>query len=146
MKKTLWLVGWLAAAALLLLAATTAQAQAPVQQTKRVRVVTKTLEPFVFKQGDTYSGFSIELWEELARRLNLQYDWVYVNTVNDQLAAVQNGSADVAIAGISMTPEREEIIDFSHPYFDAGLQIMVTDQSEPSILQLWRGVTAPALL
>jgi ABC-type amino acid transport substrate-binding protein len=111
-----------------------------------LRVVTKVLEPFVIKEGDSWDGFSIELWQQLALRLNLQYEWMEVETVTDQLQAVEDGTADVAIAGISMTAERENRVDFTHPFFDAGLQIMTTMQSSPSILQNILRYITPALL
>jgi len=125
-----------------------AYAQTPAPQTPgKLRVVTKPLEPFVIVQPDGgLTGFSIDLWDEIAKDLQLDYEWVQVATVKDQLAAVQDGRADVAIAGISMTPEREQIIDFTHPYFDAGLRIMTSAQSRASPLQLISTILSPALL
>lgn len=124
-----------------------AQASSPTQTAgSPLRVVTKVLEPFVIKEGDSLDGFSIELWQQIALRLNLQYEWVEVETVTDQLQAVENGTADVAIAGISMTAEREKRVDFTHPFFDAGLQIMTTTQSTPSLLQNILRYITPALL
>ena len=41
------------------------------------------------------------------------------------LEAVRRGDADVAIAAIAITPEREQLVDFTHPYFNSGLEIMV---------------------
>jgi len=112
-----------------------------------LQVVTKPLEPFVFISEDSsLSGFSIELWDVIASDLGLEYEWVKVGKVTEQLAAVQDGSADVAIAGISMTPEREMVIDFSHPYFDAGLQIMTTTQPTVTPGSLIAIIFSPELL
>ena len=95
------------------------------QQGQTLRVATKELAPFVIKNPDgTFRGFSIDLWDEVARRLNLEYQWVDAQTVGNQLQSVQDGTADVAVAGISMTPQREQLVDFSHPIFRSGLQIM----------------------
>ena len=47
-----------------------------------------------------------------------------MDTITDQLAAVEDGRADLGITGISITKEREEKLDFSIPYFRSGLQIM----------------------
>lgn len=115
-----------------------ARAAGPEPQQDRVlRVATKPLEPFVFEQVGGWAGFSIDLWAALAELLGLEYEWIDVETVTNQLEAVQNGTADLAIAGISMTPEREAVIDFSHPYFNAGLQVMVQAQSgQPTFLDL----------
>jgi polar amino acid transport system substrate-binding protein len=69
-----------------------------------------------------------------------------METVTEILEAVQNQTADAAIAGISMTPEREQKVDFSHPFFDAGLQIMARADSRPTLLQWIRQFITPALL
>jgi ABC-type amino acid transport substrate-binding protein len=49
-----------------------------------------------------------------------------VETVPQMLEAVKTRQADVAIAAISITAERHAMMDFSQPYFDSGLQILVT--------------------
>jgi ABC-type amino acid transport substrate-binding protein len=95
------------------------------QQSGALRVAIKPIEPFVFKQGTEFSGFSVDLWNALAQSLKVETVWVEVKTVNDQLEAVRTGKADAAIAAITITGERESIIDFTQPYFDSGLQIMV---------------------
>ena len=37
------------------------------------------------------------------------------------IPAMQANQLDVAIAGMSITEDRKKIVDFSTPYFDAGL-------------------------
>ncbi len=89
-----------------------------------LKVVIKPLDPFVMVDGDTYRGFSIDLWREVAARMQRQYEYEFVETVSDQLARVEERAADLAITGISITKEREENVDFSVPYFRAGLLMM----------------------
>jgi ABC-type amino acid transport substrate-binding protein len=89
-----------------------------------LRVVIKPLEPFVIVDGDSYRGFSIDLWREMAARMGRKYELQSVKTVKDQLDTVEQNRADIAITGISITKAREEVVDFSLPYFKAGLQIM----------------------
>lgn len=101
-----------------------------------IRVVTKEIEPFVIKDPDRVTGFSIELWREIALIAGLPYEFVEVETVTEQLDAVTNGEADVAIAAISMTPEREAELDFSYPYYRSGLQILTTSAGGGSIRSL----------
>ena len=121
---------------------------APVSQPRTLRVVTKPLEPFVIEQNDQLIGFSVDLWNQIAGQLNLKYEWVEVASVTEQLEAVQTGAADVAIAGISMTAEREQLVDFSHPYFNSGLQILISTKNESLLSSTGRFLTtfAPALL
>jgi ABC-type amino acid transport substrate-binding protein len=103
-----------------------------------LRVATKVIAPFVLPDTDPPAGFSIDLWAEVARRINVQYQWLVVSTVPELIQAVRAGDADVAVAAISITPEREEILDFSFPYFDSGLQIMVGAAHQGAILSSLR--------
>lgn len=89
-----------------------------------LRVAIQPIHPFVFVEDGRYEGFSIELWEEVAARLDRDFSYDFVGNVDEQLRRVQTGEADLAIAGISITLPREEILDFSHPYFTSGLQVM----------------------
>jgi polar amino acid transport system substrate-binding protein len=45
--------------------------------------------------------------------------------VSDVLNAIRSGQADLGIAAISLTNQREQEFDFSHPILVANLQIMV---------------------
>jgi polar amino acid transport system substrate-binding protein len=112
---------------------------APSQNSRtKLRVSTKKIEPFVFVGEDkTVTGFSVDLWNELAKSLNVETEWVVRDTVKELIADVADESSEVAIAGISMTPEREAEIDFSHSYFDSGLQILVRQTSSPNPVKVF---------
>jgi ABC-type amino acid transport substrate-binding protein len=45
-----------------------------------------------------------------------------------------------------MTPEREQVIDFTHPYFDAGLQIMTSTKPSLTPASLYSIIVSPALM
>ncbi len=100
------------------------QAQTPAG-VHSVRVATRIVSPFVTKDNSGMSGFSVELWSALARETGLRFDYVVKDTLPDLFDEVRSGRAELAIAAISITAEREKIFDFSQPMFDAGLQIMV---------------------
>jgi ABC-type proline/glycine betaine transport system substrate-binding protein/ABC-type amino acid transport substrate-binding protein len=98
-------------------------------KTKVLRVVTQRSEPFVIYQDGKYVGFSIELWEKIAQKLGLEYEIYGVNTIAKLMDEVKRGVADVAVSGIGITSKREQVLDFSHSYFESGLQIMVSEGS-----------------
>jgi polar amino acid transport system substrate-binding protein len=111
-------------------------AQEPPENSK-IRVGIKRLEPFVFvDENGQPSGFSIDLWNAIAADLGIQSEWVEENTVNELIESVQMGKTDVAIAGISMTPQRESLVDFTYPYFESGLQIMVRETPDAGSVNL----------
>ena len=87
--------------------------------------------PFVMKQGTGYIGYSIELWDAIAKELNLEYEVQVLDSFPKMLSSVKEQQSDLAISNITITAEREEIIDFSHPIYLSGLQIMLS-RSAPS--------------
>ena len=87
--------------------------------TEPLRVVTKEIEPFVFL-GDELSGFSIDLWEELAQAAGFEYEFVVVETVTDQLNTVERDEADAAMAAISITKDRERRLTSPFPTSTLG--------------------------
>ncbi len=92
-----------------------------------LRVVTDpSFVPFEMMDQETGEmiGFDMEIIREVADRAGFEID---LNTMdfNGILPALQTGNVDIAIAGITITEEREEIVDFSDPYYDSGLRILV---------------------
>lgn len=93
-------------------------------------VATLPTAPFVIPKTDPPTGFSIDLWQEIARRLQVTTRWKLAASEQELLGMVQRHEADVGVAAIVLTPERDGIVDFSYPYFDGGLQIMVRAQDD----------------
>jgi polar amino acid transport system substrate-binding protein len=92
---------------------------------EKLRIATRLVRPFVYEQQGQLTGFSVELWQEIARQMNARYEFVVKPTVRDLLEAVKSKEAALGIAAISITAEREVDFDFSQPMFDAGLQILI---------------------
>lgn len=101
-----------------------------------LRVAVKQAPPFAVRGADgSWSGTSIELWRAIADELDLRYE-LHETSLDDMLAGVAEGRYDVAVAALTVTSEREEIMDFTHPFHTTGLAIAVSSQREP----YWRGV------
>ncbi|MDX2136793.1 MAG: transporter substrate-binding domain-containing protein [Chloroflexota bacterium] len=126
---------------------TVVRTSAVAQDTTPLRVAIKPLTPFVIYNDDgTFSSFSIDLWEAIAERNTWGFEYVPLETVADVLEMVRTGDADVGIAGISITREREETLDFSQPMFNAGLQIMTNTNGSAPGLDLLLRFFSPSLL
>lgn len=92
-----------------------------------IKVSTVERPPFIFFGKDgRVSGFSADLWGEIARRNLWKYEWVREDSFPAMIKAVRTGRSDVAIANISITSGREKFLDFSHPIYDSGMQIVVS--------------------
>lgn len=108
--------------ALLALSLVLCVSQAAAQE---LTIATVTRAPFSMDQGGVDVGFSIDLLGAVAEELNLTVTYDRKDSFADMLTAVQNGSADGAIANISITAERERLMDFTQPIFDSGIQVMM---------------------
>ena len=114
-----------------------------------LRVITREISPFVIKDGDSYKGFSVELWAAIAKELDKPFHFVEKKNIKEILAGMTASEGDVAIAAISITSEREQKFDFSQPMFESGLQILTrNDQGNaPSFFQqLWPLLTSNSTL
>ena len=73
--------------------------------------------PFNFiNDAGEVAGFEREVGDELCKRAALTCEWV-TNEWDSIIPNLQSGNYDVIIAGMSITAEREEVIDFSQNYF-----------------------------
>jgi polar amino acid transport system substrate-binding protein len=90
--------------------------------------------PMVMKneKGEFY-GFDIDLWEAIAKELNLTYRYREIPLATI-FSDIETGNADVGFSGISITSEREERVDFSTHYFDSGLLILVRKSRDLDIM------------
>lgn len=107
--------------------------------TEPIQVAVHEMPPMVMTQGQTLTGFDIELWQMIAEEIGCDYTPVVLRSVPEVLTQVHEGTVHVGIAGITITQEREELVDFSFPYYDAGLAIMVKkEEVSQSMALFWR--------
>lgn len=106
---------------LLMLFCSAAQAQ-----DKTMVIGTKIAPPFVMENANgELTGISIDLWQKMAKDLGLQYRFEK-RDLKGLITGLQDGSLDASIAALTITPDREKVIDFSHPYYTTGLAIATT--------------------
>jgi polar amino acid transport system substrate-binding protein len=81
------------------------------------------------EENGKHVGFSIDLLNAIAADIGKTVTLVRVDGFKKMLDSVQSGEVDGAIANISITSSREQVMDFTHPIFASGLQILL--QNEP---------------
>uniref|UniRef100_A0A8C1CZ50 Glutamate receptor n=1 Tax=Cyprinus carpio carpio TaxID=630221 RepID=A0A8C1CZ50_CYPCA len=112
-----------------------------------LKVVTLLEEPFVMVaenilgQPKRYKGFSIDVLDALAKILGFKYEMYQVadgkygspqanGSWNGMIGELIGKRADVAISAITITPERENVVDFSKRYLDYSVGILMTKTEE----------------
>ncbi|ASN18106.1 glutamine ABC transporter substrate-binding protein GlnH (plasmid) [Pantoea ananatis] len=93
-------------------------------QDKLVVGVDTAFVPFEFKQGDKYVGFDIDLWNAIAKKMNVSYELRPMD-FGGLIPGLQSRNMDVAMAGITITEPRKQVVDFSDGYYNADLLIAV---------------------
>jgi polar amino acid transport system substrate-binding protein len=79
--------------------------------------------PFNIRQADgSWTGISVDLWREIAADLKTDFEFKEIR-VDQRFGALMNGWIDVCVGPTTITAEREEMIDFTHQFFSAGLRV-----------------------
>lgn len=86
-----------------------------------------TYRPFEFQNPDKeIVGFDIDLMKAIAEAQGFKVK--FVNTLWGVIfESVRNGDRDIIMSGITITPARQESVDFSYPYF-AAHQLILTQK------------------
>jgi len=69
---------------------------------------------FINDNGEV-DGFERELGDELCKRAEMDCEWV-TNDWDSIIPNLVSGNYDAIIAGMSITPERQEVVDFTQNY------------------------------
>jgi polar amino acid transport system substrate-binding protein len=79
--------------------------------------------PYSYKAGDgTWTGFNVELWSHIAREQRLDYTYREM-PFGEMIQALKDGTIDLSIAAIFLTPKREREFDFSVPIATTRLAV-----------------------
>ncbi|XP_043385657.1 glutamate receptor 4 isoform X6 [Chelonia mydas] len=122
----------------------------------RTVVVTTILEaPYVmfkknhdtFEGNDKYEGYCVDLASEIAKHIGIKYKIAIVpdgkygardpetKIWNGMVGELVYGKAEIAVAPLTITLVREEVIDFSKPFMSLGISIMIKkpQKSKPGV-------------
>jgi polar amino acid transport system substrate-binding protein len=100
-------------------------------------VVTSLPAPGFWQGEDPDSitgGYEYEMALAMQERLGLA-NLKIVNVSFDQLVAGQVGDFDIALAQVTITPERAEVVDFTEPYFGSDQGVLVKTGTEVATIE-----------
>ncbi len=104
----------------------------PSQPAGKLVVGTVPVAPFIIKNADgSWSGISMDLWKEVARRLKLDYE------VRELVAADLDDPAKMAaldvFVSLNVSAEREATMDLTHAFYSTGLAIAVAPKEDAGL-------------
>ncbi|MBA5730171.1 ABC transporter permease subunit [Aerococcaceae bacterium INB8] len=107
-----------------------AQSDITIQPGETVTVgLDSTFAPYGFLDDGKYTGFDIELAEEVFDNMGVDYEFQSIDWSMKE-AELNNGNIDMIWNGYSKTPEREELVLFSDNYVEGRVGVLVKNDSE----------------
>lgn len=82
--------------------------------------------PYEYYEGDKIVGIDAEIGALIAEKLGMELEIVDMD-FNGIIAAVQNGSIDMGMAGMTKDPDREKSVNFSTSYA-TGVQVVIVKE------------------
>jgi len=87
---------------------------------------TRIAPPFVMEDDEgNLSGITVSLWEHIAEEMEIEYTW-QTDDIEGLLQGASDGSYYASASALTITSEREQMVDFTHPFFVSGLGIAVS--------------------
>ena len=92
--------------------------------------------PFEYLEGDTPTGYSIAVIQEVANRLGLECEIKEVPS-NNIIATIASGTqCDVGVAPLAITDQCREQVDFSAPYYYVDQAIVIRGAAFETVEEL----------
>lgn len=91
--------------------------------------VDNTYPPFEFTQNGKLVGIDVDLINAIAKDQGFAIDIEQMD-FSGIIPAMQAKMLDVGMGGMSITDQRKETVDFSEPYFAAGVSLVVADTNQ----------------
>ncbi|MFS0690043.1 transporter substrate-binding domain-containing protein [Sporosarcina sp. 179-K 8C2 HS] len=90
--------------------------------------IDNTYPPFEFEVDGKLTGIDIDIISAIAKNQGFEIEFDAMD-FGGIIPAMQADQLDIAIAGMSITDKRREVVDFSDPYFDAGLSLVINGKT-----------------
>ncbi|WP_339845545.1 transporter substrate-binding domain-containing protein [uncultured Halopseudomonas sp.] len=105
-----------------------------------LRVGITPVPPFVMTNAEgNWEGISVDLWRSIAEDMEQDYELVELS-FDQLLEGVESGTVDIAVGALTMTADREERFDFTHPFYQTGLSIGVPHNPSGGLWQSFRAL------
>jgi polar amino acid transport system substrate-binding protein len=122
------------------------EAGEPALSERTLIVGTREAPPFAMKTREgIWAGIGIDLWRQIAAELGLKFELRELD-LKSLLGGVANGSLDAAVAALTITSEREKVLDFTHPFYTTGLGIAVASKGGSPWVTVLKGFMSLAFL
>ncbi len=103
---------------------------AKVEETPKLVMATEcTFQPYEYYDGDEIVGIDVEIAEAIAEKLGMELEIVDI-AFDSIIPGVMGEKYDIGMAGMTVTDERKEQVNFSDSYA-TGVQVVIVTEDSP---------------
>ncbi|MFW5450546.1 MAG: membrane-bound lytic murein transglycosylase MltF [Methylophagaceae bacterium] len=95
-----------------------------IRERGELRVLTRYAPTSYYVKGESLAGFEYELAQLFAEHLNVKLKIIVPDNLGNMLQLIEQGKADIAAAGLTITPARKDIIRFGPVYQEVTQQLV----------------------
>jgi membrane-bound lytic murein transglycosylase F len=95
-----------------------------IKERGELRVLSRYAPTTYYIKGDNFAGLEYELAQRFAEKLNVKLNIVIPDNLGDMLSLLEQGKADFAAAGLTITPERKNFFRFGPIYQEVTQQLV----------------------
>ncbi len=95
-----------------------------IRERGELRVLTRYAPTSYYVKGESLAGFEYELAQLFAQHLNVKLKIIVPDNLGNMLQLIEQGKADIAAAGLTITPARKDIIRFGPVYQEVTQQLV----------------------
>lgn len=87
-------------------------------------------------ENGNYQGYDVYYAERIAADLGVEVNYISTEAAN-RIEYLETGRVDIVLANFTVTPEREEVVDFANPYMNVALGVVSRDDNIITSLDDW---------
>ena len=103
------------------------------------------LFPLMEDENGNWRGISFELWKRIVKELKIDYK-VQSYDLEGLIEATRKSEIDIAVSPLTITADREKVLDFTHSYFTTGLTMAVSNEGGGGIISVARNIFSPEFI
>ncbi len=105
------------------------QADTETQKDTLIMATNAEFPPYEYHEGDEIVGIDAEIGAAIAEKLGMDFQ-IEDMAFDSIIAAVQSGKADMGLAGLTVTEDRMESVNFTTSYA-TGVQVIIVKEDSP---------------
>lgn len=106
---------------------------------KDIKIGVKHTPPFIIKNGNNYSGISIDLWQKIADSMGVSYTYQEYDLAG-LIQSLDTSGIDLCISPLTVTANRMLKFDFTQPFYISNLAIASKKEEKSQIIEIFKNL------